>query len=55
MYRLEVFRNNEKVVTEWCVEQAHLRGVMGYYISVRPDQTYKLYDPKGALILSYYG
>ena len=51
MYRLEVIRDGKNVVTEYCRELAHLRGVMAYYISMRPDQKYRLYnDINGKLI-----
>lgn len=53
-YRLEVIRDGERVMTEYCRELAHLRGVMAYYISVRPDQEYRLYnDITGELIVQH--
>lgn len=44
MFRLEVFRNGELIITEYCVDWKHLRSTMLYYTKVNPELKCKLYN-----------
>lgn len=50
MWRLEVIKNGECVMSEWCVEGHHLKSVMRYYIQIHPEHDYRLYNQYNELI-----